>query len=310
MFHEAKVGLGMRSTIGDIRDLASISNAVERARPEIIFHLAAQPLVRESYLSPVETYATNVMGTVNLLEAARKTSSVTAFINVTTDKCYENKEWVWPYRESDALGGHDPYSSSKACSEMVTDSWRRSFCGQSRGESTRPLSLASARAGNVIGGGDWASERLIPDTLRAFSEGRAVVIRNPHAVRPWQHVMEPLWGYLLLGQRLLEVGMDYSEAWNFGPCSEDARPVEWLVERMADLWQEGARWARDSSPQPHEANLLKLDTSKSQARLQWTPKLDLSTALEWTIFWAKAWKAGDDMRRITLSQIEAYEKLN
>ena len=301
LFTEARVGEGMASTIGDIRDYETVRAAMESFRPEIVIHMAAQPLVRLSYSEPVATYATNVMGTVHVLEAARHAGSVRAIVNVTTDKCYENKEWVWGYREDEPMGGHDPYSNSKGCSELVTSAYRRSFC-QPKG-----IALASARAGNVIGGGDWAVDRLVPDILRAFEKDRPVTIRNPHATRPWQHVLEPLSGYLLLAQNLYgESGHHYAEGWNFGPHDEDARPVQWIVEHMVDAWGNGASWQQDGGEHPHEANYLKLDISKAKARLGWTPNWSLATALEKITAWHRAWLAGQDVQQLCQQQIAEY----
>jgi len=305
LFELARVGSGIESTIGDIRDAPALTEAVRRARPEIAFHLAAQPLVRAGYADPAATYATNVMGTVNLLEAVRHIGGVRALVVVTSDKCYENREWVWGYRESEPLGGHDPYSSSKACAELVTQSWRQSFFAPER-YAEHGLALASARAGNVIGGGDWGADRLIPDILRAIAAGRPVAIRNPRAVRPWQHVLEPLAGYLLLAQRLMEDGPAHAEAWNFGPAEADARPVQWIVERLTRAWGEGASWQPDPAPQPHEANCLKLDCAKANARLGWQPQWALERALESIVAWHRAHERGEDMQAFCLRQIDEY----
>jgi CDP-glucose 4,6-dehydratase len=287
------------STLADIRDAAALERAMQAAQPDIVLHLAAQPLVRLSYAEPVETYAVNVMGTVNLLEAVRKSPGVQAVVNVTTDKCYENREWVWPYRENEALGGHDPYSSSKACSELVTAAWRRSFLDAAG------VQLASARAGNVIGGGDWAADRLVPDFLRALDTGQPLVIRSPQATRPWQHVLEPLSGYLMLAERLCADGRDFAEAWNFGPDEADARPVQWIVETLCARLP-GAKWHRDVALQPHEAHTLRLDSAKAHARLGWLPRWNLPRALEATLDWHQAWKAGADMADFSLRQIREY----
>jgi CDP-glucose 4,6-dehydratase len=288
------------STIADIRDADAFTQAMQAARPEIVLHLAAQPLVRYSYAAPVETYAVNVMGTVNLLEAVRRTPGVKAVVNITTDKCYENREWVWPYRENEALGGYDPYSSSKACSELVTAAYRHSFL-ESAG-----VRIASARAGNVIGGGDWAADRLVPDFLRALDAGRELVIRSPQATRPWQHVIEPLSGYLMLAESLFTHGQSYAEAWNFGPEEADARPVQWIVEYLCSQVPDAA-WQCDAAPQPHEANMLKLDSSKAKAKLGWRPRWNLQTALGMTLAWHHAWKQGSDMAAISVQQIQAFE---
>ena len=256
--------------------------------------------MRHSYAAPVETYAVNVMGTVNLLEAARQTPSVKAVINVTTDKCYENREWVWPYRENEAMGGFDPYSSSKACSELVTAAYRRSFLEPAG------IHLASARAGNVIGGGDWADDRLVPDFLRALDAGQTLAIRSPQATRPWQHVLEPLSGYLVLAEKLFSGSPGYADAWNFGPEEADARPVQWIVEYLCGQVP-GAAWQCDASPQPHEANMLKLDSSKARACLGWRPRWRLQTALGMTLAWHQAWKQGADMAAASVQQIHEYE---
>lgn len=295
-------GLGERlasSTIADIRDTTAIEKAMAAARPEIVFHLAAQPLVRHSYAEPVETYAVNVMGTVSLLEAARRVAGVKALVNITSDKCYENREWVWPYRENEALGGHDPYSSSKACAELVTAAWRRSFLDAAG------VHIASARAGNVIGGGDWASDRLVPDFLRAIDAGRPLAVRSPQATRPWQHVLEPLSGYLMLAERLHTDGAAFAEAWNFGPDAADMRPVRWIVDALCARVP-GSAWRDDSAPQPYEAHTLRLDSAKACARLGWQPRWNLQQALEATLDWHKAWKRGTDMADFSLRQIRAY----
>jgi CDP-glucose 4,6-dehydratase len=301
LFNEAKVGSGMTSIIADVRDYNTVLAAMAASKPDIIIHMAAQPLVRYSYQAPVETYAVNVMGTVHVLEAARQVGTVKAILNVTTDKCYENKEWVWGYREDDSMGGYDPYSNSKGCSELVTSAYRRSFFQQ------RGIALASARAGNVIGGGDWASDRLVPDILRAFENNQPAAIRNPHATRPWQHVLEPLSGYLLLVQRLHNEGQLFAEGWNFGPHDEDARPVQWVVEHMAAAWGNGARWQLDAGTHSHEANYLKLDISKVRAKLGWRPRWSLSTALGKIIDWHHAWLDKADVRAKCLQQIAEYQ---
>ncbi|NIO41979.1 MAG: CDP-glucose 4,6-dehydratase, partial [Burkholderiales bacterium] len=288
----------------DIRDIDALSEALSRAAPDIVFHLAAQPLVRESYRKPVDTYATNVMGTVHLLEAVRHADSVRAVVVVTTDKCYENREWEWGYRECDRLGGHDPYSSSKAAAELVTAAYRRSFLS---GDRSPPV--ASARAGNVIGGGDWAQDRLIPDIVRAFSKNKAARIRNPNAIRPWQHVLEPLRGYLDLAERLFISGSKFADAWNFGPEDRDTRDVGWVVNHFTQLWGGDAAWSQDSAEHPHEAGYLKLDISKARQRLGWSPRLDLETALTWTVDWYRQHAAGEDVRNLTLNQISRYGKL-
>jgi CDP-glucose 4,6-dehydratase len=301
LFEGAGVGKGMASSvIADIREADMLSQAMQRAKPEIIFHLAAQPLVRYSYAQPAETYAVNVMGTVHLLEAVRATPSVKAVVNVTTDKCYENKEWEWGYRENEAMGGFDPYSSSKGCAELVTSAYRQSFLEPAG------IALASSRAGNVIGGGDWAADRLIPDFLRAMDAGETLKIRAPQSTRPWQHVLEPLSGYLILAEQLFVNGAEFAEAWNFGPGDEDARSVRWIVERMAEM-QQGVKWQCDETPQPHEANYLKLDSSKAKTRLHWSARWRLQTALQKTLDWHQAWRSKEDMRAVTLRQIAQYQ---
>ncbi|MHB1657194.1 MAG: CDP-glucose 4,6-dehydratase [Burkholderiales bacterium] len=306
LFVTAQVANGMTSLCGDIRDYAALSAVIETYRPEIIIHMAAQALVRYSYAHPVETYATNVMGTVNLLEAVRRASGVRAVVNVTSDKCYENREWDKGYREHDAMGGYDPYSSSKGCAELVASAYRSSFFNP-QGYAQHGVALASARAGNVIGGGDWAEDRLIPDILRAIAQGEPVNIRNPHAIRPWQHVLEPLAGYLILAQKLYEEGIDYAEGWNFGPDGEEARPVQWIVENLTAAWGEGASWVRDGGEHPHEAHYLKLDCAKAKARLGWQPRWHLSETLSKIVEWHKAFREKQNMREITLAQISQYQ---
>ncbi len=301
LFNEVKLQSHLAaSTIGDIRDLASVSKAMSHAKPSVVFHLAAQPLVRESYESPVATFATNVLGTVNVLESARRSGEVQAIVNVTTDKCYENKEWLWPYRETDSVGGHDPYSSSKACAEIATAAYRRSFLAEAG------IHVATARAGNVIGGGDWAKDRLIPDFFRAVDHGETLRVRSPNAVRPWQHVLEPLAGYLLLAEKLVIEGSPFAEPWNFAPEDTDAKPVSWIVDRLCASVSNG-KWEHDVGSQPHEAALLKLDNSKAKANLGWLPRWSLPTALEKTIEWHRHWKAGESMADVTTRQIETYQ---
>lgn len=301
LFASARISEVINHIEGDVRDLGSLRAAVARARPEVIFHLAAQPLVRLSYEEPVETYATNVMGTVHLLEAARQVPGVRAIICVTSDKCYENREWVWPYRESDPMGGHDPYSSSKGCAEIVTAAYRSSYFRESG------PALASVRAGNVIGGGDWAADRLVPDLVRAFEAGAAPLIRSPDAVRPWQHVLEALGGYLMIAERLLAGEREFADGWNFGPADEDARPVSWIVERMRAAWGGGAGEALpDTGSRLHEAGFLRLDCSKVRAALGWRPALTLEQALHWIVAWHKAVGSGENAREVTLGQIADY----
>lgn len=285
--------------VGDIRDPAVVARTMAQAQPDTVLHLAAQPLVRQSYLDPLETYATNVMGTAHVLDAVRMTPSVRHVVSVTTDKCYENREWLWPYRESEALGGHDPYSSSKACAEHVTAAYRSSFLRASG------VHVASARAGNVIGGGDWAADRLVPDFFRAADRSEPVLCRYPAAVRPWQHVLEPVAGYVALAEALFEQGDAVAEAWNFGPAEDDARPVGWILDLLTAI-AGGPGWVRDGSDQPHEAGLLMLDSSKARQRLGWSPRWRLARALEETVAWHRAWREGQDMRAFSLEQVARF----
>jgi CDP-glucose 4,6-dehydratase len=301
LFELANLGDGMRTFRADVRDADAVTAAVRDAAPEVVLHLAAQPLVRPSFVDPRETYETNVMGTVNVLEAVRTTGGVQAVVNVTSDKCYENREWEWAYREDEPMGGHDPYSSSKGASELVTSAYRRSFFSDPAG--TR---LASARAGNVIGGGDWGADRLIPDVVRATLAGEVVQIRNPGATRPWQHVLNPLSGYLVLAQRLCE-DPGAATAWNFGPPEEDARPVGWLLERLDALWPGGLGWNHDDAEHPHEARYLKVDSSRARAHLGWAPRWGLEQALTSIVEWYAALAAGEDMRAVTLAQLDAFQ---
>lgn len=306
LFEEARVASALAShTLADIRDRDAVLRTMREVRPSTVIHMAAQPLVRLSYEEPVETYATNVMGTVHLLDAVRLTDGVRAIVNVTTDKCYENKEWVWGYREDEPMGGHDPYSNSKGCAELVTSAYRRSFLAGRR------VALASARAGNVIGGGDWAPDRLVPDVLRAFERGEAVQIRNPQAIRPWQHVLEPLSGYLVLAQRLHAEGDTLAQGWNFGPRDDDARPVQWIVDHLARHWAHAPGWKVDAGEHPHEAHYLKLDISKAGSRLGWRPQWTLDEALIRIADWHRAWLDRQDVRELCLSQIGQYmESMN
>lgn len=297
---------GMTSVEADIRDFEKLVAVLEQFQPEIIFHLAAQPLVLHSYKHPIETYSTNVMGTVHLFAAIRQIKSVRAVLNVTSDKCYENQERVWSYRENEPLGGYDPYSTSKACSELITSSFRDSFF-KPNGSSQHRIALASARAGNVIGGGDWAKDRLIPDCIKAWLSGRVLDIRYPQATRPWQHVLEPLTGYLLLAQRLFEEGLLFAEAWNFGPGEESEQSVLTVVEQLAAFWGEGAQWQTQSEGRTHEAQFLKLDCSKAQNRLGWTFRWKLATALQKTVAWYQIYqKNPQQLRKKTLEQIQEY----
>jgi len=295
------------SVIGDVRDSEKLKQVMQETQPEVVIHMAAQPLVRESYKNPADTYAINVMGTVNVLEAIRHCQSVKAVVNVTTDKCYDNKEWIWGYRENESMGGYDPYSNSKACSELVTSSYRNSFFNPNE-YAKHGVAIATARAGNVIGGGDWAADRLIPDCINALLHNEKVMIRNPHSMRPWQHVLEPLSGYLTLTQKLYEEGASFAEGWNFGPDDSDAKPVEWIVQKMCEHWGKGSSYEVDSGVHPHEAHYLKLDCSKAKMRLHWCPNWKLEYTLEKIIDWVQAYSEKTDMRTICLQQIDDYMK--
>lgn len=308
IFTLASVAEGMVSVPGDIRDAERLQHAVAGSRPDIVFHMAAQPLVRESYRDPITTYATNVMGTVHLLESVRHAGSVRAVVCITSDKCYENREWVWGYRENEAMGGYDPYSSSKGCAEIVAAAYRNSFFNPSQ-YAEHGTAIATARAGNVIGGGDWGKDRLVPDILRSLVQGEIVILRNPQAIRPWQHVLEPLSGYLTLAERLCENGPGYSEGWNFGPFDSGMQPVSWVVEQLISLWGSDITWKQDEAYQPHEDRYLMLDCAKARHRLQWEPLLDITTALHWTAEWMQSCQAGADMRRVSESQIGRFMEL-
>ena len=308
LFELAHIGQGMISITGDVRDSDYVRFVIEQHKPEIIFHMAAQALVRHSYKDPTETYSTNIMGTVNVLDAVRHSSDVRVVIVVTSDKCYMNHEWLWGYRESDPIGGHDPYSSSKACAELVTLAYRNSYFSK-EDYGRHGVALASARAGNIVAGGDWAKDRLIPDSVKAFMANRLVKVRNPNALRPWQYVLEPLKGYLCLAEKLWEHGPDFAEAWNFGPTDEDVKPVSWILEKLTELWGDGASWEPDTSQHPHEALCLKLDCSKARNLLGWSPKMSLLTALEWTVEWYKNYQRNQDMRHATETDIRRFENL-
>jgi CDP-glucose 4,6-dehydratase len=308
MFNLASIGAVVDDIRGDVRDYAELEAATTEFAPEVVFHLASQPIVRRSYVDPVGTYATNVMGTVHVMEAIRKTPSVRAVVCVTTDKCYQNQEWIWPYRETDPLGGYDPYASSKACVEIVSAAYRSSFFPIERMHEHN-VAVATARAGNVIGGGDWSEDRLIPDLIRGFKAGQPVLIRHPNAVRPWQHVLDPLHGYLVLAQKLLVEPAQFASAYNFAPNNEDAWPVECIATKLVEIWGNGAAWTHDSAPSPHEADVLRLDASKARAVLGWRPRLDIEAALEWTIEWYRAWNDGGDMAEFTKKQIVDYGEL-
>ena len=309
LFTSASIGSVLDDIRGDIRNTATLEPALKEFAPEVVFHMAAQPLVRASYDDPIGTYETNVIGTARLLDAVRRTPSVRAVVSVTTDKCYENIEDPHhSYRESDPLGGYDPYSSSKACAEIVSAAWRQSFFPLAR-LNEHGCAIATARAGNVIGGGDWSTDRLIPDLVRGFLAGEPVRIRRPHAIRPWQHVLEPLAGYIALAEHLLgEDRARFATAFNFGPADDDAQPVGWIVERMVQFWGHGAAWVLDPDPGVHEAGYLKLDATRARAELGWRPRLRLNDALEWLVEWYKRSQRGEDMHAFTLAQIAAYEQ--
>jgi CDP-glucose 4,6-dehydratase len=308
LFTAASVGSVLDDIRGDIRDRAKLETAMTEFAPDVVFHLAAQPLVRRSYTDPLGTFATNVMGTAHVLESVRKTPSVRAVVSVTTDKCYQNQEGDSPYRETDPLGGHDPYSSSKACAEIVSAAYRSSYFPVDR-IYEHQVALATARAGNVIGGGDWSEDRLIPDLIRGFRAKQPVLIRKPNAIRPWQHVLDPLWGYILLAEALLARDPRFASAFNFGPGNADSWPAERIAMRLAELWGDGAAWTHDSEPGVHENQTLRLDASKARTELGWQPRLNIETALEWTANWYRSWGQGADMRQETLKQIAEFEEL-
>jgi CDP-glucose 4,6-dehydratase len=295
----------VNSTIGDVRDFGLLADKLKEIQPEIIIHLAAQPLVRQSYKNPRDTYEVNVMGIVNLLDAARQVPGIRAILNVTTDKCYENKEWFWAYRENEPMGGFDPYSNSKSCSELITTSFRSSFYNLNDYKK-HGVAIASARAGNVIGGGDWAEDRLIPDFIRAMIVGEKVKIRSPYAIRPWQFVLEPLSGYLALCEKLCTDGPRFAEGWNFGPDESDAKNVQWIIEEICKLWGTDSAYDTDTNPQPHEAGYLKLDCSKAKALLGWYPRWKIEHSLQMIVAWHRAFLKHDDMRKVTINQIEEY----
>jgi len=309
LYEQAEVAGAVRTSIcADIRDFPRIRSAIAECRPEVVIHMAAQSVVRRGYEDPIETYSSNVMGTVNLLEALRQLEQPCVVVNVTSDKCYENKEWVWGYRENDPMRGHDPYSNSKACAELVTSAFRDSYFQGENFQRGR-IAVASARAGNVIGGGDWTSDQLIPDLMRAFLAGKPCLIRNPSAIRPWQFVLEPLRGYLLLAERLTEDANRFASPWNFGPDEADAKPVSWIADELARLWGYKASWTNDGGIHPREAHYLKLDVSKTKACVDWNPHMSLNMALNWIVEWYRTYEAGDDLGRLTRTQIEQYEVL-
>jgi CDP-glucose 4,6-dehydratase len=304
LFESARLGEVLRWREADVRDREALRRAVDEWQPEVVFHLAAQPLVRASYATPVETFDTNVMGTVNVLDVLRDLAALRAVVVVTTDKCYENREWCWPYRETDALGGHDPYSASKACAELAARAYFRSFF------QSRNVGVATARAGNVIGGGDWARDRLLPDAISALVARESIPVRSPASVRPWQHVLEPVQGYLMLAERLARTPETFSDGWNFGPSPDAVRSVADVIESVCSLWGDGARWHPVNAASVHEATLLRLDASKAQSQIGWRPRLALSAALEWTVAWYTAFRDGADMRDVSLRQLRRYTELS
>jgi CDP-glucose 4,6-dehydratase len=309
LFVQAEVASEIKTICADIRDYSRLRSAIAECRPDVVIHMAAQSVVRRGYEDPIETFSSNVMGTVNLFEALRQIGQPCVVINVTSDKCYENKEWVWAYRENEPLGGHDPYSSSKACAELITSAFRDSYF-LTKNVKGSGIAVASARAGNVIGGGDWTRDQLIPDLMRAFVAGQPCLIRNPFAIRPWQFVLEPLHGYLMLAEKLTEDADRFSSSWNFGPVATDAKTVSWIADKLAGGWGDGASWVRDSAAHPREAQYLKLDTAKASESLNWHPLLPLNMALDWIIEWYHAFAAGDGLKSLTRKQIERYEDLS
>jgi CDP-glucose 4,6-dehydratase len=308
LFQQAGITATIRSVLADVRDYPRLKSAVDECRPEVVIHMAAQSVVRRGYDDPIETYSSNVMGTVHLFEALRQLRHPCTVVNVTSDKCYENRESLWGYRENEPMGGHDPYSNSKGCAELVTSAYRDSFFSPANVRQ-HGIALASARAGNAVGGGDWTSDQLIPDLMRAFLAGHPCEIRNPCAVRPWQFVLEPLRGYLMLAERLSQDPSAFASGWNFGPPDSDARPVSWIANKLAHSWGNAASWHHDETVHPHEANFLKLDASKARALLHWQPVLPLSQALDWIVEWYRKFQTGADLRRLTFAQIERYEAL-
>jgi CDP-glucose 4,6-dehydratase len=307
LFEQAEVSGAVKSICADIRDFPRLKSAVAECRPDVVIHMAAQSVVRRGYEDPIETYSSNVLGTVHLLEALRQLGKPCAVVIVTSDKCYENREWAWGYRENDPLGGHDPYSNSKACTELVTSAFRDSYFRTE--DPGQTVAVASVRAGNVIGGGDWTQDQLIPDLMRAFLGGRPCQIRNPHATRPWQFVLEPLRGYLVLAERLSKDATQFASAWNFGPVETDAMPVSRIANELVRLWGSGASWKADAGPHPREAHYLKLDASRAKACLDWRPLISLNQALDWIVEWYRSYEAGEDLRRLTRIQVERYEGL-
>lgn len=302
LFDNLRLAAKIKHVVGDVRDLAQFENTITDFQPDVVFHLAAQSLVRRSYRQPVETYETNVIGTVNVLEAVRRTKSVKSVVIITTDKVYENKEWLWAYRENERLGGFDPYSNSKACAELAVSAYRNSFFAEGN------CLIASARAGNVIGGGDWSEDRLLPDVFRSLIFGNNLEIRNPFSVRPWQHVLEPLAGYLTLAEKLFNGEKRFADAWNFGPSEDDSKPVGWILEEIKRIWNDPVNWQIGTERQPHEANLLKLDSTKARTELEWMPKLHIKDAVKLTADWYRGYKDKSDLIDLTKDQIEFYQK--
>lgn len=310
LFEIANVADGMTSISGDVRDLEHLQAVFDEHRPQIVIHMAAQPLVRRSYENPIETYSTNIMGTANMLESVRHAESVRVVVSITSDKCYRNNEWLWGYRETEPMGGHDPYSSSKGAAELIIAAFRDSYFTANGSPSQREVALASTRAGNVIGGGDWAKDRLIPDIVKAMMNHEPIIIRNPHAIRPWQHVLEPLNGYLSVAERLwADGGSEFAQAWNFGPSGDESRNVGWIVKYLTKSWGEGARWELDTAHNPHEDTYLKLDCSKAKSLLGWAPKLSLATTLDWITEWYRSYQRQEDMRALSEEQIARFENI-
>jgi CDP-glucose 4,6-dehydratase len=308
MFHLTRASDGITSIEGDVRDLAKVRAALHAHRPEIVIHMAAQALVKTAYADPVTTYTTNVVGTLNVLEAVRHALSVRVAVCITSDKCYQNDEWVWGYRENDRMGGHDPYSSSKGCAELLISAYRDSYFPPEH-FAQHHVALASTRAGNVIGGGDWSRDRLVPDTMNAIMSGKPVLIRRPGAVRPWQFVLEPLRGYLHLAERLYDEPARFAGAWNFGPDIEQIKPVQWITDYLTRRWGGNASWLLDGATHPHEDHFLRLDCTKAKSILGWKPVMDLPTVLDWIVEWYRAYHSGGDLRAITEAQLERYESL-
>jgi CDP-glucose 4,6-dehydratase len=308
LFEQANVANCVRSIRGDIREFAALKSALAECNPAVVLHMAAQSVVKRGYDDPIETYSSNVMGTVHLFEALRQISKPCVVVNVTSDKCYANREWVWGYREDEPMGGRDPYSNSKGCAELVTTAYRESFFSAAAIE-RHGIAVASARAGNAVGGGDWTSDQLIPDLMRAFLAGKPCMIRNPSAFRPWQFVMEPLRGYLTLAERLAEDPSGVASGWNFGPGEGDAKPVSWIADHLMRSWGQDAAWSQDPATHPREAHALKLDISKASVCLDWHPVIPLTRTLEWIVEWYRAFQSGADLRKLTEAQIERYEGL-